>query len=77
MRIVRATLDTINFHFEAYGETAEAARNTLIWTLAKHGEQYRLNYGWYEDYISDGSWIEYFEFAVGDGFRDRHELVKR
>jgi hypothetical protein len=75
MRIHRVTLDTRNFHFEAYGSTKLEARVALDETLRRHADDFGLADDWMDEYEDDA--FEHFEFEVGEGFRDRHVLVRR
>lgn len=45
--MIKATLDTKNFTFEAYGPTVAHAVNALTRGLAAHAVQYGLEPTWY------------------------------
>jgi hypothetical protein len=68
--MIRATLDTKNFHFEAYGEDYAAACAVLIDGLNRHAIAYQLPADWFspED-------IEHFEIQIGRAYRDS-EIIK-
>lgn len=46
--MIKATLDTKNFTFEAYGPTVAHAVNALTRGLAAHAVQYGLEPAWYD-----------------------------
>lgn len=68
--MIRATLDTKNFHFEAYGENHIAARDALINGLNRHAAAYDLAADWFSPKN-----IEYFEIQIGRAYRDS-EIIR-
>lgn len=68
--MIRATLDTRNFHFEAYGEDCADASAVLIDGLNRHAIAYQLPADWFspED-------IEHFEIQIGRAYRDS-EIIR-
>lgn len=71
MTFFRASLDTRNFSFEAFGTTKGNAEVQLGLTLVKHGLQYKLPIGWHNQYVDD---IKVSEFSMGCGYRDGEKL---
>ena len=63
--MIRATLDTRHFSFEAYGQNSAAARAALIEGLNRHAAMYQLPADWF--YADD---IEYAEIEIGRAYRD-------
>lgn len=45
--MIKASLETANFSFEAYGSTTSHARKALERGLAAHAEQYNLAPDWW------------------------------
>jgi hypothetical protein len=46
--MIKATLETSNFTFEAYGQTTAHAVNALTRGLEAHAKQYSLAPAWYD-----------------------------
>jgi hypothetical protein len=67
----RASLETRNFDFEAYGPTANAAKSSLIQALYRHGRQYKIDEAWFAQDLDD---ITVREIAMGAAYRDRDEI---
>lgn len=65
MKIIRATLETRNFYFEAYAESKEQARAALIDGLKRHASAYKLSKDWFS-----ADEIEYREFELGNAYRE-------
>lgn len=63
--MIRATLDTKNFSFEAYGQNRADACAALIEGLNRHAATYQLSADWF----CSGD-IEYFEIQIGRAYRD-------
>jgi hypothetical protein len=63
--MIRATLDTRNFCFEAYGQNRADACAVLIEGLNRHATAYQLPVDWF---CSDD--IEYLEIQIGRAYRD-------
>ena len=66
MKFWRATLDTRNFSFEAFGEDHDSAWGALVQGLARHGRTYQLPPEWFGEYLSE---IEVREIALGTAYR--------
>ena len=71
MKLIKASLSTRHFEFEAYGSTDNGARNALIAAFKKHAMQSKMTPDWWEE-LADC--IEYREIAVGRAYRDREPL---
>jgi hypothetical protein len=67
--IWKAWYDSRNFEFEAYGETPEGAKATLIKGLRKHGKQYNCEPNWW--YADD---ICVLRYDLDTPFRDRDTI---
>jgi hypothetical protein len=65
MKIIRATLETRKFYFEAYAESKEQACAALIEGLDRHAAAYKLSADWF--YTNE---IECTEFELGNAYRD-------
>jgi len=63
--MIRATLDTKNFSFEAYGQNRAAAHAALTDGLNRHAAAYQLAGNWFCD--DD---IEYSEIEINRAYRD-------
>ncbi len=72
MKFWQATLQTHHFNFEAFGARKSDALMALGHTLRVHGEQYKLESDWVDDFGQD---IECREIEMGAGYRDHHRLV--
>lgn len=70
--MIKATLQTANFEFVAYGQTVAHAVNALRRGLVKHGEQYDLSADWFSQYEGD---IYTMYFDLNKAYRD-NELIK-
>lgn len=72
--IVKATLTTDHFDFEAYGATKVEAERALKGALRKHGGDYELAPDWYVYYIEDA---DYHILQVGCAYRDGEIIYER
>jgi len=54
MVIYKAEFITDNFHFEALGDSANAAQQALLNGLTRHGREYRCRPLWWEEVIEEG-----------------------
>lgn len=70
--IVKATFESPNFTFTAYGETESHAVNTLKRGLDQHTTDYELDNGWWHKWSND-IYTEHIE--LNKAYRD-HELLK-
>jgi hypothetical protein len=69
MKIIRATLETRKFYFEAYAQTKSHACAALVDGLLRHAAAYKLS----EDWFSPDE-IEYREFFTGHAYRDTETI---
>jgi hypothetical protein len=69
--MIKATLQTSNFEFVAYGQTVAHATNALRRGLVKHGEQYGLAGDWFADYEGD-IFTSYFD--LNKAYRDNEQI---
>jgi hypothetical protein len=69
--IYRAEIDTRHFHFEAYGNDAEEARENLLRGLNKHATQTNLPPTWGESIIGEARVLP---FVLGACYRDREAI---
>lgn len=69
--MIKASLDTPNFSFEAYGSTTSHAVKALERGLDLHGEQYKLAADWWHPMRGD---IATIYFAPNRCYRDREQL---
>lgn len=69
MTIFKATLETRNFSFEAYGTDEVNAQTALEVGLRNHARQYKLKLDWYVGFDIDVS-----ERELGKCYRDREEM---
>jgi hypothetical protein len=65
MKIVRATLETRKFYFEAYAQTKSHACAVLMEGLDRHAAAYKLSADWFS-----ADEIECREFELGNAYRD-------
>lgn len=70
MTIFKSELQTAHFLFEAYGNSANEAKQALVLTLEMHGKQYKLPQEW---------WLNHYEFSLkvlqlNQGYRDGEKL---
>ena len=70
--MIKATYESANFTFTAYGQNAEDAINTLKGGLNQHAADYDLNTNWWHAYEADIC-IEHIE--LNKTYRDS-ELLK-
>ena len=70
--IVKASFESINFAFEAYGETENDAVNILKRGLDQHTTDYGLDVGWWHKYSGD---IYVQQIELNKAYRDG-ELLK-
>ena len=68
--MIRATLDTKNFSFEAYGQNRAAACAALTDGLNRHAAAYQLAADWF---CADD--IEYSEIEIGRAYRDTEIIL--
>lgn len=73
MTVFHASLETLCYQFDAYGETPAKARKALYRGLVKHGQQAQLSLRWYDDF-RDSIVVNQVEF--GDCLRDNQLLTK-
>jgi hypothetical protein len=71
--IFKAELRTHHFHFEALGDSVEAAREALIKGLITHGHQYRVPASWWGEYV-DELVVTQFELNA-PALRDGEEMI--
>lgn len=64
------TLQMGNFTFEAADTTEAGARLALVEGLHRHGEQYGLPHGWFEQFADDGQLGRVAELTRGACYRD-------
>lgn len=71
--MIRATLETRHFSFEAYGKNKAEALDVLRtgWNL-KHRQQYPDAREFDDLFACD---VEYYEIKGGKAYRDREELI--
>ena len=69
--MIKASLETAKFYFEAYGSTTSHARKALERGLDLHGEQYKLAADWWHHMRDD---IATIYFAPNQCYRDREQL---
>ena len=70
--MIKATLQTRNFEFTAYGQTTSHAKGALLVGLVNHGKQYGLDDDWFADYEDD---IQLMYIKPNFAYRD-NELIK-
>jgi len=51
--MIKASLQTANFDFVAYGQTVNHAKNALVRGLVAHGNQYGLDNDWFKPLEND------------------------
>ncbi len=71
MQIFKASLETRNFSFEAFGETEDAARLTLVEGFGIHAKQYQLGKDWWHQFSED---IVTMPLVMDACYRDRQVL---
>lgn len=71
-QLFRASIDTRNFTFEAYGFTESHVQDRLREGLHKHAEQYDLSFEWVQEMMAGD--ISLLPITMGDSFRDRERL---
>lgn len=69
--IIKASLDTHSFSFEAYGASQESAESALRGALARHGAAYRLPKNWAAEYLPG---IEFRNIQIGQAYRNREPI---
>jgi hypothetical protein len=69
----KASLETRNFSFEAYGKSRWAARNALIRGLLRHAQEYQIPDIWWSPYRDD---IVFNCIGSGVAYRDGEALRK-
>lgn len=67
--MIKATIDTHNFSFEAYGPTVAHAVNALTRGLEAHAKQYGLAPAWYDRAAIQ---TQYLDTCVA--YRDRKRI---
>jgi hypothetical protein len=60
--MIKATLQTHNFTFEAYGQTTAHATNALTRGLDGHARQYGLAADWWQPFEAD-IYTQYFDMC--------------
>ena len=70
--MIKASLETTNFSFTAYGESESHAVNTLKRGLDQHTTDYGCDNGWWHGYSNDIV-VEHSE--LNKAYRD-YELIK-
>lgn len=70
--IYRASLETRNFDFEAYGDTAESAKRVLREGCQKHVMEYRLIQADFDEVY--GGEVVVTPIMLGRCYRDREAL---
>ena len=68
----KAELQTSNFTFEAYGKTAEYARNALTAGLVDHAEQYGIAPDWWRQWECD---IQTTRLELQVAYRDNERIT--
>lgn len=71
MPLCKATLETRNFCFEAYGDTDEQARRALISGLRDHGFRYHVGSDWWQAIADE---ITYDDIELGVAYRDGEKI---
>lgn len=71
--MIRATLETVNFVFESYGQSVPHAVNALMRGLRTHAEEYGLPAVW-ADQIQDQIETQYFDTCRA--YRNREPISK-
>lgn len=61
--MIKASLQTTNFDFVAYGQTVTHAKNALLRGLVAHGVQYGLDNDWFKPLEND-IFTTYFELCA-------------
>lgn len=74
MTFFRASLETRNFHFEAFDVTEAAARETLRLGLLHHARDYAIPADWLKEFVDD---IHVAEIGLGTVLRDRQQMEIR
>jgi hypothetical protein len=72
MAMIKASLDTTNFSFSAYGESESHAVNALKRGLDQHTTDYGCDVGWWHSYSND---IVVQDIELNKAYRD-YELIK-
>lgn len=67
----KATLETSNFQFEAYGADHDSAWGALVQGLKRHGATHRLRSDWFGEFLSD---IQVRAVTLGVCYRDREVI---
>jgi hypothetical protein len=70
--MIKASLDSPNFSFTAYGQTTSHAVNALKQGLAQHAIDYELDNGWWHKWSND---IYTEHIQLNRAYRDS-ELLK-
>lgn len=68
----KAELQTSNFTFEAYGRTADYARNALVIGLVDHAEQYGIAPDWWRQWEAD---IQTTRLELQVAYRDNERIT--
>jgi hypothetical protein len=69
--VFRARVGTTSFHFEAVGLSRESAVEALYDGLRRHGIQYGLRDGWFEEWKEE---VACDRLTVGECTRDRDPI---
>lgn len=70
LKFFRATMEGPTFTFEAFGRTELEAATLLMKAMHKHGKEYDLKPGWFND--MDTSCVE---VQIGSAYRDGEKLL--
>jgi predicted nucleotidyltransferase len=70
--MIKASLQTTNFDFVAYGQTVNHAKKALLRGLVAHGNQYGLDNDWFKHWEND---IQTMHFDQCVCYRD-NEYIK-
>ena len=69
----KASFETRNFHFSAYGTTHSHAENALKRGLLQHAKDYGIDPDWWEEFACD---IQIEQIMLNRAYRD-YELIKK
>lgn len=69
--MIKASVESSNFSFTAYGANPIHARSVLVKGFLQHAKDYGLRQDWWEDIAGD---ILLEEIAEGAAYRDREQI---